>query len=58
VLVRWTGAQGGTTMFEYHLEHIMSYTAELGEREVIAPLPEGLRINVHVSATTALFPRY
>jgi hypothetical protein len=45
-------------MFEYHREHIMSYTAELGEREVIGPLPEGLRINVHVSATTALFPRY
>ena len=35
-------------MFEYRLEHIMSYTAKLGEREVIGPGPEGLRVNVPV----------
>jgi hypothetical protein len=35
-------------MFEYRLEHIMSYIAKLGTREVIGPVPEGLRANVHV----------
>ena len=35
-------------MFEYRLEHILSYTAKLGEREVIGPVPEGLRVNVPV----------
>jgi hypothetical protein len=34
--------------FEYRLEHIMSYIAKLGTREVIGPVPEGLRANVHV----------
>jgi hypothetical protein len=35
-------------MFEYSLEQIMSYVAKRGTREVIGPMPEGLRVNVHV----------
>jgi hypothetical protein len=36
-------------MFDYRLEHIMSYTAKLGKRETIGPIPEGLRVNVQVT---------
>jgi hypothetical protein len=36
-------------MFDYRLEHIMSFTARLGDREVIGPVPGGLRVNVRVT---------
>ena len=35
-------------MFEYRLEHIMSYAAKLGTREFIGNVPDGVRVNVHV----------
>jgi hypothetical protein len=44
-------------MFEYSLEHIMSYVAKLGTREVIGPMPEGLRVNVHVIGGEVTGPR-
>jgi len=44
-------------MIEYHLEHIMSYTATLAEREVIGPLPEGLRVNVYVTGGEVTGPK-
>jgi len=34
-------------MFEYDLEHVMSYTVTLNP-EVIGPVPEGFRMNVYV----------
>ncbi len=44
-------------MFEYRLEHIMSFAAKLGDREVIGPVPEGLRVNVHVTGGEVTGPR-
>jgi hypothetical protein len=44
-------------MFEYRFEHILSYTAKLGEREVIGPVPEGLRVNVHVTGGEVTGPK-
>ena len=44
-------------MIEYRLEHIMSYTATLAEREVIGPLPEGLRVNVYVTGGEVTGPK-
>ena len=36
-------------MFEYRLEHIMSYTVKISEPEVIGPVPEGLRVNGYIT---------
>ena len=36
-------------MFDYRLEHIMSYNATLAEPEIIGPVPEGIRVNFHVT---------
>lgn len=36
-------------MFEYRLEHIMSYNATLAAPEVIGPVPEGIRVNFYVT---------
>ena len=36
-------------MFEYRLEHTMSYNATLAEPEVIRLGPEGIRVNFHVT---------
>jgi hypothetical protein len=44
-------------MFEYRLEHIMSYNVKLSEPEVIGPVPEGLRVNVYVTEGTVTGPR-
>src|SRR5213078_1741069 len=44
-------------MFEYRLEHIMSYTATLGERERVGPVPEGLRVNVQVTGGDVTGPK-
>jgi len=36
-------------MFDYHLEHILSFTAKVGGTlEVIGELPEGLRANGYI----------
>jgi hypothetical protein len=44
-------------MFDFRLEHIMSFTARLGDRELIGPVPGGLRINVHVTGGEVTGPR-
>ena len=44
-------------MFDYRLEHIMSYNAKLGEPELIGPGPEGLRVNVYVTEGQVTGPR-
>lgn len=45
-------------MFEYQLEHIMSYTAKLGVRERIGHVPaEGFRVNVEVTGGEVTGPR-
>jgi hypothetical protein len=44
-------------MLDYRLEHIMSYTATLGTREHIGPVPEGLRVNVHVTGGEVTGPK-
>jgi hypothetical protein len=44
-------------MFDYRLEHIMSYNATLAPPEVIGPVPEGVRLNVYVTGGTVSGPR-
>jgi hypothetical protein len=44
-------------MFEYRLDHIMSYNAKLADPEVIGPLPEGLRVNVYVTSGEVTGPK-
>jgi len=44
-------------MFEYRPEHIMSYVATLGKREQLGPVPEGLRVNVHVTGGEVTGPK-
>ncbi len=36
-------------MFDYKMEHILSYTVTLNPPEVIGPVPEGIRVNFYVS---------
>ena len=45
------------TMFEYRLEHIMSYTVKIAEPEVIGPVPEGLRVNGYILGGEVTGPR-
>ena len=44
-------------MFEYRLEHIMSYTVKIAEPEVIGPVPEGLRVNGYILGGEVTCPR-
>jgi len=44
-------------MFEYRLEHIMSYTVKIVEPEVIGPVPEGLRVNGYILGGEVTGPR-
>ena len=44
-------------MFEYQMEHIMSYNATLAPPEVIGPLAEGIRVNFYVTGGTVTGPR-
>src|ERR1700683_2570501 len=44
-------------MYEYRLEHILSFTARLGGRELIGPVPEGLRVNVEVTGGEVTGPK-
>ncbi|MCB0179643.1 MAG: DUF3237 domain-containing protein [Anaerolineae bacterium] len=37
-------------MIDFNLEHIFSFTVELGGMDVIAPLPEGVRANVYIKS--------
>ena len=44
-------------MHKYELEHILSFTATLGELEVIGPVPEGVRANLFVTGGEVTGPR-
>jgi hypothetical protein len=45
-------------MYEYRLEHVLSYTAQLqAPPEVIGPTPEGLRVNFYVTGGEVTGPR-
>ncbi len=37
------------SIFDYALEHLFSYTAELEPPEMIGPVPEGIRVNFYVT---------
>ena len=43
-------------MIDYRLEHIMSYTAQLTQPEVIGPVPEGIRVNFYVTGGSITGP--
>jgi hypothetical protein len=44
-------------MFDYHLEHIMSFVAMLGNREIIGSVPEGIRVNVEIAGGEVAGPK-
>jgi len=44
-------------MFDYQLEHVMSFVAKLGNRERIGPVPEGIRINVEITGGAVTGPK-
>jgi hypothetical protein len=44
-------------MFEYKMDHIMSYNATLAEPEIIGEVPEGLRANFYVTGGTISGPK-
>jgi hypothetical protein len=44
-------------MFEYRLEHIVSYTATLAAPEIIGPVAEGVRVNFYVTGGKATGPK-
>jgi uncharacterized protein DUF3237 len=36
-------------VFDYNLEHLFSYTVTLDQPEVIGPVSEGIRVNLHIT---------
>lgn len=44
-------------LFDYRLEHLMSYTATLGAPEIIGPVPEGVRANLYVTGGEVTGPK-
>ena len=44
-------------MFDYQLDHIMSFVAKLGSRERIGPVPEGMRVNVAITGGEVTGPQ-
>ncbi len=44
-------------MFDYQLDHIMSFVAKLGGRERIGPVPEGMRVNVAITGGEVTGPK-
>ena len=44
-------------MFEYNLEHLLSFTVKIAEPEVIGPVPEGLRVNGSIAGGEITGPR-
>jgi len=44
-------------LFEYNLEHLLTFTVEIAEPEVIGPVPEGLRINGYILGGEVPGPR-
>jgi hypothetical protein len=46
--------QGAPAMIEPRFEHVMSYTAQLTEAEVIGPVSDDLKINFYVTGGTVM----
>ena len=44
-------------MFDYQLEHILSFVAKLGKRERVGPVPEGIRVNVEITGGEVTGPK-
>jgi hypothetical protein len=44
-------------MFEYHTEHLFSYSATLQPPEVLGEMPEGIRVNFWVTGGEAAGPK-
>jgi hypothetical protein len=44
-------------MFEYKMDHIISYDATLTAPEVIGEVPEGIRVNFYVAGGNITGPR-
>jgi len=44
-------------MYPYQMELLFSYTARLSPPEMIGPVPEGIRVNFHVTGGEASGPR-
>ncbi len=44
-------------MFDYELEHILSYSVTLAPPEVIGPVPEGIRANFYATAGEVKGPK-
>ncbi len=44
-------------MFDYDLEHLFSYTVTLDQPEVIGPVPEGIRVNLHLTGGELTGPK-
>lgn len=44
-------------MLAYHLDHIMSFTALIGEREFIGSVPDGIRTNFYLSGGEVTGPK-
>ena len=44
-------------MFEYNLEHLLSFTVKIADPEVIGPVPEGLRVNGYITGGEVTGPR-
>jgi hypothetical protein len=44
-------------MIEPRFEHVMSYTAQLADPEVIGAVPDDLKINFYVTGGTVTGPR-
>ena len=45
-------------MFDYELEHILSYAVTLNPPEVIGPVPEGIRVNFYVTIGEDAYERF
>jgi hypothetical protein len=44
-------------MFDYNLEHLFSYTVTLDQPEVIGPVSEGIRVNLHITGGELTGPK-
>jgi hypothetical protein len=45
-------------MFEYNLEHLLSFTVKVAELEVIGPVAEGLRVNGYITGAKSPVQEY
>lgn len=44
-------------MFDYKLDHVMSYNATLSAPEIIGEVPEGIRVNLYITGGNISGPR-